>query len=99
MELIYHTNESISGGISPFDKTIRKICKNQKVHITCPYISIDYIQNILELCPEWKLISDIIEWLRSNTDDSRRKIINFVIDNKDRIRHYPDLHAKVIIGG
>jgi len=98
-KLIYHTKESYSGGVSPFDKTIHKICKDQNILLTCPYIGIKYIEKILLKSRTWKIISDVEEWVKSSYGDSRKQIINFILENRNKIHHFPNLHSKVIITG
>jgi|GEM_PF-2731561 hypothetical protein len=36
-KLIYHTNESINGGLSPFDEAIHQVSNSKELLIACPY--------------------------------------------------------------
>ncbi|MDZ8257572.1 phospholipase D-like domain-containing protein [Nostoc sp. ChiQUE01b] len=98
-KLIYHTNESINGGISPFDKAIHQVSNNSKeLLIACPYIDVSYIKTFLHKPGKWRIISDVEAWLNAFQDKAREEIINFIIGNKYKIHHYINLHTKVILG-
>lgn len=62
-ELIYPNKESMSGGVSPFDRVIKEMVRQQDVQIICPYIGLDYFEGIINLANSWRLITDIQEWL------------------------------------
>lgn len=96
-KLIYHTGNECKGDISPFDTAIIELVENQKIKIACPYISIMYLEKMIGLASDWLLISDIDEWLNSNNNTNREKIKDLIIDNKTKIHHCPNLHAKTII--
>jgi len=96
-KLIYHKVKENKGGISPFDLAIIKLVKNQRIKITSPYISIEYLNKMIRLATDWQLISDIDKWIESNNKTEREKIKSFIIKNKTKIHHCPELHAKTII--
>ena len=96
--LIYHTPESIAGGVSPFDIAISEMIKNEDLRIACPYIGLSYFERMIEKCGSWRLITDVQELLRSNGGDSRDQIVQLILANPERVRHCKDLHAKVLIG-
>ena len=95
--LIYHTGESVAGGISPFDEIIRQITSDKEISIVCPYLGIEYLGTILTHCKSWRIISDVEAWLTSHSGNSRKKVADFIIQNNAKIHHYKNLHAKVII--
>lgn len=97
VKLIYHTQESIQGGISPFDKEIRALTLNNGILISCPYLGTEYLIDLLAGKKDWKIISDIVEWIKINSGAKRKQTIDFIIQNVSRIRNYPNLHSKVII--
>ena len=96
--LIYHTPESMAGGVSPFDIAISEMTENEDLRIACPYIGLPYFERMIEKCSSWRLITDVQEWLRSNGGDSRDQIVELILANAERVRHCEDLHAKVLIG-
>lgn len=93
MKLIYHKEKDI---ISAFDSEIVEICKNEEVNIVCPYISIDYLKSRISKVKNWKLITDLKEWIISNNNEERKKIWDFIKDNNSMIHHCKDIHAKII---
>ncbi|MEH1813417.1 MAG: phospholipase D-like domain-containing protein [Nostoc sp.] len=97
-KLIYHTNESINGGFSPFDEAIHQVSNSKELLIACPYIDVTYIKPFLRKQLNWRIISDIEAWLSAFQDEARQDIFNFIIDNKYKIHHYKNLHTKVILG-
>jgi hypothetical protein len=98
MKLIYHDDSSIDGGFSPFDEAIRQVSNSQELLIACPYIDVNYIQPLLEKQVKWRILSDIEAWLSAFQGKAREEITNFILENKSKIHHYRNLHAKVIIG-
>jgi hypothetical protein len=97
MKLIYH-DINIHNQISQFDKEIVEIVKGQELLIVCPYIGLGYINRILNLSSNWKIITDIEEWIYSHQNNNQRDLIReFIKCNSERIRHISLIHAKVII--
>lgn len=98
MKLIYHNNKKVNDK-SPFDEALLTVSTNAKpLYLASPYIGLNILNRILENATEWKLISDIEAWLSSGNRKHRAKCWEFIIQNLDRIKHLPDLHAKVAIG-
>lgn len=96
-KLIYHTPER-NNEVSKFDIALTDIVKNKKIKIACPFIGIYYINKLIKLCNDWRILTDINAWINSqNSKIQRNKIYDFLIKNKEKIHHYPSLHAKVII--
>ena len=95
--LVFH-DPCTSGYISPFDEAIVSIAQKDSVRLVCPYLSVTYLQRITGLTASWKLLTDVEEWLRSQTRPQRSAAFNFMVRNCEVIRHIPRLHAKVIIG-
>src|SRR5947199_326267 len=52
-KLIYHTKEGLEGGPSPFDRAIIQIAKGKDVMIACPYMSVEYVQWLVQRCKSW----------------------------------------------
>ncbi|MBX9255004.1 hypothetical protein H1Q63_13820 [Desmonostoc muscorum CCALA 125] len=98
IKLIYHTDTSINGGISPFDQAIHQVSNSEELLIACPYIDISYVEPFLHKCKKWHIVSDIEAWLSAFQGQSRENIIHFIVENKLNIHHYKNLHAKVIVG-
>lgn len=95
-KLLYHPKHS-ENEESVFDKAISEICTNNAIKLVSPYIGIDYLQRITALSVNWKLISDVNEWLSSSSSNDRMKIVDFIKLNLEKIHHYNDIHAKVVI--
>jgi len=96
-ELIYH-NPSDRSGQSPFDASIREITNGGEVLIACPYIALDYLEEITDQADSWFLLTDVGEWLSIHNRSNREAIQNFLIDHRDQVRHVKNLHAKVVLG-
>ncbi|MBC6435915.1 hypothetical protein FM036_43055 [Nostoc sp. HG1] len=97
-KLIYHTEASINGGISPFDEAIREVSNSKELLIACPYIDLSYVKPFLHEQVNWRIISDVEAWLSLLQGKAREDIIKFFIKNTSKIHHYKNLHAKVFLG-
>ncbi len=97
--LIYHTPDSMTGAASPFDTAIMDMTEGQDLQIACPYLGLSYVQRIIERSNAWRLLTDVQEWLTSQDHESRGRIVDFILANRQRVRHCKDLHAKVLIAG
>ncbi len=97
-KLVYHTAESITGETSPFDEAIHQIIKDDYISIACPYLSLNYLQHITKNCRFWRLLTDVEAWLSSSKSIDRQAIQDFIGENSDRVHHYKNLHAKMIVG-
>ena len=94
-QLIYHKEDIV---ISPFDVAITNVAKDNDISVICPYIGINYFNRIASIANSWKLITDVEEWILSHQDEkSRLEIINFIKENKCKIHHIKNVHAKVIL--
>jgi hypothetical protein len=62
-ELIYHTDESADGGASPFSTAIREIGAGEDVLFASPYITLDYLEDVLNDTASWRLLTDMEAWL------------------------------------
>jgi len=96
--LVYHDPSVISGQFSPFDEAVLEVAKSASVAIVSPYIGVDYLQRIIQVSNEWRLISDVEAWLSSLSLRARPKAWLFIRKNLDSIHHYPAIHAKAVIG-
>ncbi|MBA4190616.1 MAG: hypothetical protein C0467_21735, partial [Planctomycetaceae bacterium] len=97
--LIYHSDQTMSGGVSPFDAAIMDMVAGQELLIACPYLGLDYLRRMTLPAAGWQLLTDVGEWLASHAKEPRRRIVEFILANPVRIRHLADLHAKVLVAG
>jgi hypothetical protein len=97
-ELVHHTDESASGGASPFDAAIREIVADEDVLIACPYITLDYLEPVLRDGDSWRLLTDVEAWLGNYSVNKRESIREFIARHHERIHDVRDLHAKAVIG-
>jgi len=96
-QLIYHKDGIAT---SPFDVAITNVIRDNDISVICPYIGINYFNRIASIVKSWKLITDVEEWILSHHDEkSRLEIINFIKENKHKIHHIRNVHAKVILTG
>ena len=95
--LVYHDLSAISGQLSTFDEAVLEVAISGSVSIVSPYIGVDYLQRIIQVSTEWKLISDIEAWLSSLSIRARPKAWLFIRENLERIHHCPAIHAKAVI--
>lgn len=95
--LVYHDLSGISGQYSPFDRAVLEVAKTGAVDIVSPYIGVDYLQRIIHVSKEWRLISDIEAWLSSLPIRARPKAWSFIRENLESIHHCPAIHAKAVI--
>lgn len=97
-ELVHHTNESADGGVSPFDTVIREIVTGEDVLFALPYITLDYLESVLDDTDSWRLLTDMEAWLDNYRTSERETIREFVARYHERIRDVRNLHAKAVIG-
>lgn len=98
MKLIYHNNKS-ANEVSPFDVALLQVSNQANpLYLASPYIGLSFLNRILDNADDWKLLSDVEAWLSSGNRKHRAKCWQFILENLDRIKHVPDLHAKVAIG-
>lgn len=96
-KLIYHDPKH-NNIISPFDHTLIEIIKDKEIKIACPYMSVYYINKLITLCKDWRILTDLNAWIYSQTSiKQKRNIYDFLMGYQEHIHHYPELHAKVII--
>ncbi len=97
MKLIYHNIQGTEE-YSPFDKELVELSKNQDLLLVSPYIGLSYLKRLINISKSWKLISDFQEWIISHPNKKQRlEICDFIVKHSDKIRHVPDIHAKVLI--
>jgi hypothetical protein len=94
--LIYHSTAHF-GQISPFDDAVLQVARSGRVRIVSPYIGVSYLARIITLAPDWKLVSDLEEWLKSLSFRARPKAWGFIREHLDQIHHCPAVHAKAVI--
>lgn len=97
--LLYHTAQDSDGkpAVSPFDEAVLQVARSGPVRIVSPYIGVAYLERIISLSPQWRLISDVQEWLGSLSMQARPRAWQFIRENLDKIHHCPALHAKAVI--
>ena len=97
VKLIYHQPEEPQGTPSPIEEAIDTMVRGQPVDTACPYLSLPFLEQIIKQASSWRLLSDVDQWIISQAQNSRSNIYDFITSNSESIRHYRDLHAKVII--
>ena len=95
--LLYHPLDS-STALSPFDRAALSVARDCEALIVSPYIGVSYLERILDVADDWRLISDVEAWLSSLSVVARPKAWEFIRGNLDRIHHCAAIHAKVIVG-
>lgn len=95
--LVYHDLSGISGQFSPFDEVVLEVARSSSVGIVSPYLGVDYLQRIIQVSNEWRLISDVEAWLSSLSIRARPKAWLFIRKNLESIHHCPAIHAKAVI--
>lgn len=93
INLLYHPIEEDSS-TSPFNQ-IKKYVEGNTVDIVCPYLNTEILEGITGLADSWRLVTDMDEWLRTQSD--KKRIREFVHSHHSAIRHCRGLHAKVIL--
>ncbi|MCH7660105.1 MAG: phospholipase D family protein [Euryarchaeota archaeon] len=96
-ELIYHDHSSNSSALSPFDQVIGEIATKSEVRIACPYIGPKYLERILAKAQDWRVLTDVEEWLSVHAVANRERVHDLISENWDSVHHFPDLHAKVVL--
>lgn len=98
-KLLYHLAQDDRGksAVSPFDEAILQVARRGPVRIVSPYIGVAYLDRIISLSPQWRLISDVQEWLGSLSTQVRPRTWQFIRENLHLIHHCPALHAKAVI--
>ncbi len=94
MKLVYHTKRA---KYSVFDKEILGLVKNEDILIACPYITLKYFERITMSAKSWKLITDAEAFLPNYKGGYATFLKDYIVKNRDVIRHYKGLHCKVII--
>lgn len=98
IRLVYHTPESASGGVSPFDEEVVDTVTDGEVRIACPYLTLSYLKRITDLSKSWRVITDVGEWLALHSPNTRSTIQDFIAHHADKFRHVNGLHSKAVIG-
>lgn len=95
-QLIYHAPDSPEGE-SPFDREIARLAAGADIKIVSPYIGLSYLKRLVGVASSWRLISDVHEWLTSQSAVERQKILCFLQEHEAKIHHIPGVHAKAVI--
>ncbi|HEU0220116.1 MAG TPA: phospholipase D-like domain-containing protein [Gallionella sp.] len=95
--LLYHLTQDGKTAVSPFDEAILKVARCGPVRIVSPYIGVAYIERIIGISSEWRLISDVQEWLGSLSTQARPRAWQFIRENLESIHHCHAIHAKAVI--
>lgn len=95
-KLIYHAVPNAAKP-SVFDQAVLKVLAGRSIRMACPYLNLAYLQRLVESRDgDWTLVTDLAEFLRSNSLDERPRIVAYLQANLPRVRHISGLHAKVI---
>lgn len=76
--LLYHSTPS---AISPFDEAVLKVAQSGDLRIVSPYIGVAYLERIIGFGNEWRLVSDVQEWLASLSVRARPRAWQFIREN------------------
>ncbi|SEN18779.1 PLD-like domain-containing protein [Halorientalis persicus] len=95
--LLYHSEEGYTRAKSPFDKAIRETADAKQVRIVCPYIGPSYLKSVLTSADDWRILTDVEAWIGTFGGSTRGEIHELIATNRERIHHFPDVHAKAII--
>lgn len=94
--LLYHAPDTPDQE-SPFDRAIVQVIRDQDVKIVSPYISLEYLQRLIQMSRSWRLVSDVLEWLSATPKRERNQVYDFISQNDGLIHHYPAIHAKTVL--
>lgn len=84
---------------SPFWNAIEKIkTDSETLRVACPYLAPSYVEDLVESAEDWRLVTDVQAWTRVYGGEKETAIRNFIRVHSERIRHYPGLHAKIVVG-
>jgi len=97
-QLLYHSIERTSSDTSPFDDVILQVAEDSDVSIVSPFIGVAYLERIIALADNWRLISDVEAWLASLSTRARPRAWEFIRENLPHIHHCAQIHAKSVIG-
>lgn len=93
--LLYHASRGTD--VSPFDEAVLQVARSGAVRIVSPYIGVAYLERIIRVSPEWRLVSDVQEWLASLSTQARPRAWSFIREHLPLIHHCPALHAKAVV--
>ena len=97
MQILFRTPDE--NGVSPFETNAFEVARSSNVLLASPYISLEFVRDrLFDLALNWKIVSDLPEWLAATPQNKREELITFIQRNSHRIRHQSLLHAKVLIG-
>ncbi len=74
--LLYHAHQGT--GVSPFDEAVLKVARSGAMRIVSPYIGVAYLERIIGVSPEWRLVSNVQEWLASLSTQARPRAWAFI---------------------
>jgi hypothetical protein len=97
MKLLYHTR-TLHKNVSPFDSAMLDIVNGSVIKLVCPYIGLSYLRRLTAQCLEWRLVTDVNEWLGSTTPAETGTLLDFLQSRSNQIRHFAGVHAKAVIG-
>lgn len=98
MKLVHHPLDGQPGARSPFAAEIFDIARDGYVRIACPYLGLRAFESLVDEALDFRLLTDAEALLESQFPSTRENVFEFLIENERRVRHYPGLHAKVVIG-
>lgn len=96
MKLIYNKGKE-TGVYSPFENAIIDIVTGKQIDLVYPYLRLAFLKKIIYLSKDWRLLTDIKEWIKTQGKKEGEEIRAFIAEHSDKIRHQDLLHAKVII--
>lgn len=82
----------------PLVEAIAEIVAGGAVRIACPFIGFDYITGLLSICPSWRILTDVEEFICCRKLADRMAAAEFIAQHRSCLRHAKDLHAKIVVG-
>lgn len=94
MRLVYHSNAGVES--AAFTDAVREILQaapGEEVLVVSPYLSHDVLEPLVRGRP-FRLVTDLPECLERSED---QPLVEFLIENAQRVRHLRLVHAKAVI--
>lgn len=96
VELLYQDFDG-NDGVSPFNDTLEELSNAESLAIASPYITLSILRKLIDSCESWRLITDVQEWIRTQSADQRDDTIEFIKEKRESIHDCRNLHAKVVV--
>jgi hypothetical protein len=98
LHLVHHALDASPETLSPFVEHLSAIAGGSDLRVACPYLGLAVLEPILNRARSWRLLTDAEALVKSLVGAQRAEIVRFLVEHGERVRHWPDLHAKVVVG-